>query len=126
MVYGLHALAVSPFGRSVERFLCGQHFFKGKGMKLNFLTNSKLVLLGQLEMVVMGGWKTWMMLMAHQGMGFVTLGLTMWTLFILFKLWSFSTTSYAHRQHKGERLEAITFSSFLYFLFAPTFVYQMF
>jgi len=123
-VYGLHALAVSPFARSVERFVSGQHFSKGKGLKLDFLTNSKLVLLGQLEMVLMGAWKTWMLLMAHQGMGFVTLGLTMWTLFILLKLWSFSTTSYAHRQHKGERLEAITFSNFLYFLFAPTFVYQ--
>jgi len=123
-VYGLHALAVSPFARSVERFVSGQHFSKGKGLKLDFLTNSKLVLLAQLEMVLMGAWKIWMLLMAHQGMGFVTLGLTMWTLFILLKLWSFSTTSYAHRQHKGERLEAITFSNFLYFLFAPTFVYQ--
>eukprot|EP00624_Nannochloropsis_granulata_P005952 evm.model.NODE_4240_length_9326_cov_46.033993.1 len=124
MVYGLHGLAISHVGRSLERFLSGRHLFKGKGLALNLLTNSKLVLLGQLDLVLLGVWDTWMLLMAHRGMGFVTLGLTMWTIFILLKLWSFSPPASAHRRHKGEALEAITFSSYLYFLFAPTFVYQ--
>nr|ASL69958.1 DGAT1 [Nannochloropsis oceanica] len=124
MVYGLHCLAISHVGRSLERFFSARHLFKGKGFALNFLTEGKLVLLGQLDLVLCGVWDSWMLLIAHRGMGLVTLGLTMWSIFILLKLWSFSTTADAHRRHKGETLEAITFSSYIYFLFAPTFIYQ--